>query len=167
MDSRALDSRSEGLGFDSQCWPCIQVSAKLRIQHCYNPPTVQSSLVYRSKVGSKVAGCCAPTARGSKVWRMYVPLPLFSTYSIKLSIYPVIHFFHQITHRTYHHIWCIQTLNTEGFPGNPSLCIVLYWTIQTDNTIEYSHWMLQNQCVARTLKECRSPTKQLITSILP
>ena len=22
---RALDARSEGLGFDSQCWPCLEV----------------------------------------------------------------------------------------------------------------------------------------------
>ena len=31
---RALDSRSEGLGFDSQCWSCVEVSGKLRIPYC-------------------------------------------------------------------------------------------------------------------------------------
>ena len=34
---RSLDSRSEGLGFDSQCWPCVKVSGKLCIPHCLGP----------------------------------------------------------------------------------------------------------------------------------
>ena len=54
---RALDSRSEGLGFDSQCWPCVEVSGKLRIPHCLGPPSRNGYLVHRSKVGSIVAGC--------------------------------------------------------------------------------------------------------------
>ena len=29
--NRALDSRSEGLGFNSQCLPCVEVSGKLCI----------------------------------------------------------------------------------------------------------------------------------------
>ena len=53
----ALDSRSEGLGFDSQCWSCVEVSCKLR----------NGYVVHSSKVGLIVAGCCAPTAVGSKV----------------------------------------------------------------------------------------------------
>ena len=63
----ALDSRSEGLGFDSQCWPCVEESGKLRIPHCLSPPRRNGYLVHRSKVGSTVAGCCAPTARGGRV----------------------------------------------------------------------------------------------------
>ena len=31
---RALDSRSGGLGFDFQCWPCVEVLGLLRISHC-------------------------------------------------------------------------------------------------------------------------------------
>ena len=54
---RALESRSEGLGFDSQCWPCVEVSAKLCIPHCLGPPSRNGYLVHRSKVGSIVAGC--------------------------------------------------------------------------------------------------------------
>ena len=62
---RALDSRSEGLGFDSQCWPCVEVSGKLCIPHCLGPPSHNGYLVHRSKVGSIVAGCIgAHLARG-------------------------------------------------------------------------------------------------------
>ena len=62
---RALDSRSEGLGFDSQCWPCVEVLGKLRIPHCFGPPSRNGYLVHRSKVVSIVAGCIgAHLARG-------------------------------------------------------------------------------------------------------
>ena len=62
---RTLDSRSEGLGFDSQCWPSVEVSGKLCITHCLVPPSGNGYLVYRSKVGSIVAGCIgAHLARG-------------------------------------------------------------------------------------------------------
>ena len=62
---RALDSRSEGLGFDSQCWPCVEVSGKLCIPHCLGPPSRNGYLVHRSKVGSIVSGCTgAHLARG-------------------------------------------------------------------------------------------------------
>ena len=54
---KALDSRSEGLGFDSQCWPCVAVLGKLCIPHCLGPPSRNGYLVHRSKVGSIVAGC--------------------------------------------------------------------------------------------------------------
>ena len=55
---RAYDSRSEGLGFNSQCWPYVEVSGKLRILHFFGPPSRNGYLVHRSKVGSIVAGCC-------------------------------------------------------------------------------------------------------------
>ena len=62
---RALDSRSEGLGFDSQCWPCVEVLGKHRIPHCLGPPSRNGYQVHRSKVGSIVAGCIgAHLARG-------------------------------------------------------------------------------------------------------
>ena len=62
---RALDSSSEGLGFDSKCWPCAEVLGKLRIPHCFGPPSRNRYLVHRSKVGSIVAGCIgAHLARG-------------------------------------------------------------------------------------------------------
>ena len=62
---RALDSRSKSLGFDSQCWPCVDVSGKVRIPHCLSPPSRNAYLVHRSKVGSIVAGCIgAHLARG-------------------------------------------------------------------------------------------------------
>ena len=66
---RALDSRSEGLGFDSQCWPCVEVSGKIHIPHCLGPPARNAHLVHRSKIRLTFAGCCAPTARGGKAWR--------------------------------------------------------------------------------------------------
>ena len=62
---RALNSRSEGLGFDSQRWPCVQVLGKLRIPHCLGPLSRNGCLVHRSKVRSIVAGCIgAHLARG-------------------------------------------------------------------------------------------------------
>ena len=84
---RALDSRSEGLGFDFQCWPCVEVLGKLRIPHCLGPPSRNGCLVYRSKVGSIDAGCIgAHLARGKVMsvehalsWSLdskQLPLPL-------------------------------------------------------------------------------------------
>ena len=62
---RALDSRLEGLGFDSQCWPSVEVSGKPRIPHCSGPPSHNGYLMHRSQVGSIVAGCIgAHLARG-------------------------------------------------------------------------------------------------------
>ena len=62
---RAMYSRLEGLGFDSHCWPCVEVLGKLRIPHCLGPPSRNGYLVHRSKVGSIVAGCIgAHLARG-------------------------------------------------------------------------------------------------------
>ena len=46
----ALDSRSEGLGFDSQCWSCVQVSGKLCILHRLGSSGNNGYLMYRSKV---------------------------------------------------------------------------------------------------------------------
>ena len=61
----ALDTRSEGMVFDSQCWPCVDVSGKHGIPHCIGPPSHDGHLVQRSKVGSIVAGCIgAHLARG-------------------------------------------------------------------------------------------------------
>ena len=84
---RALDSRSEGLVFDSQCWPCVEVLGKLRIPHCLGPPSRNGYLVQRSKVGSIVAGCTGTHLARGKVksvehalsWSLdskQLPLPL-------------------------------------------------------------------------------------------
>ena len=54
---RVLDSRSEGLVFNSQCRPCVEVSGNLRMPHCLGPPSCRGYLVHRSKVGSIGAGC--------------------------------------------------------------------------------------------------------------
>ena len=34
---RVLDSRSEGLGFDSHCCSCVEVLGKLLIPYCLHP----------------------------------------------------------------------------------------------------------------------------------
>ena len=84
---RALDSRSEGLGFDSHCWPCVEVSGKLCIPHCLGPRSRNGYLVHRCKVGSIVAGCIDPHLARGKVksvehalsWSLdskQLPLPL-------------------------------------------------------------------------------------------
>ena len=54
---RALDSKSEGLGFDSQCWSCVEVFSKLHIPHCLRP------LCH----GSIVAGCIGVRLARGKV----------------------------------------------------------------------------------------------------
>ena len=62
---RVLDLRSEGLGFNSQCWPCVEVPGKLHIPHYIGPPSRNGYLVHKSKAGSIVAGCIgADCARG-------------------------------------------------------------------------------------------------------
>ena len=62
---RVLNSKSQGLGFDFQCWPHVGVSGKPCIPQCLGPPSCNGYLVHRSKVGSIVAGCIgAHLARG-------------------------------------------------------------------------------------------------------
>ena len=53
----ALDTRSEGLWFDSHCWSCVEVSGKLCTLHCLGSPSHNGYLMHRSKDGSIVAGC--------------------------------------------------------------------------------------------------------------
>ena len=64
---RVLDSRSEGLGVDSQCWLCVEVSGELCISHCLGPPSRNGYLVHRSNVGSIVAGCIGTHRARGKV----------------------------------------------------------------------------------------------------
>ena len=64
---RALDSKSEGLGFDSQCWPCVEVLGKLCIQHCLGPPSCNGYLVHRSNVESIVPGCIGTQLARGKI----------------------------------------------------------------------------------------------------
>ena len=84
---RALDSRSEGLGFGSQCWSCVEVLGKLCIPHCPGLPSRNGYLVHRSKVGLIVAGCIGTHLARGKVksvehalsWSLdskQLPLPL-------------------------------------------------------------------------------------------
>ena len=84
---RALDERSEDLGFDSQCWPCGDLLGKRNIPHCLGPPSRSGYLVHRSKVGSIGAGCIGTQLVGEKAkcvehalsWSLVskqLPLPL-------------------------------------------------------------------------------------------
>ena len=93
----ALDSRSEGLGFDSQCWPCVEVSGKLCIPHCLGPPSGNGYLVHRSKVGSIFTGCIGAHLARGKVesvehalsWSLdskQLPLPLLLLVFIYMNI---------------------------------------------------------------------------------
>ena len=90
---RALDSRSEGLGFDSQCWPCVEVLGKLRIPHCLGPPSRNGYLVHRSKVGSIVAGCIGAHLARGKVksvehvlsWTLYSCLYLYCSNAYRVT----------------------------------------------------------------------------------
>ena len=93
---RALGSRSEGLGFDSQCWPCVEALGKLCIPHCLGPTSRNGYLVHRSKVGSMVAGCISGHLARGKVksvehalsWSLdskQLPLPLPLTVHIIYS----------------------------------------------------------------------------------
>ena len=60
----ALESRSEGLGFDSHHWSC-----KLRILQCLSLPSHNGYLVqlHKSKGGSIVASCIGAHLARSKV----------------------------------------------------------------------------------------------------
>ena len=53
---KALDSRPEGLGFNSQPWSCIEASGKLHIPHCICLPSHNGCQVHRSKIGSIASG---------------------------------------------------------------------------------------------------------------
>ena len=44
---RVLDSRSEGLGFNSHCWLCVEVLGKLLISYCICPPSSDGYLAER------------------------------------------------------------------------------------------------------------------------
>ena len=98
---RALDSRSEGLGFDSQCWPCGKVSGKLPIPHYLGPQSRNGYLVHRSKSGSIVAGCIGAHLARRKVksvehtlsWSLVskqLPLPLCAPLTVHLPCSPII-----------------------------------------------------------------------------
>ena len=63
---RALNSRSAGLEFDSQCWSCVNVLDKFRTPNYLSPPSCNGYLVHRSKVESIVAGCFRLPVPGSK-----------------------------------------------------------------------------------------------------
>ena len=54
---RVLDSRLESLGFNPQCWSCVEVLGKFRILHCLSLSSCNGNLVHRSKVESIDAGC--------------------------------------------------------------------------------------------------------------
>ena len=64
---RALDSKSEGLGFNFSAGHVVEVLGKLCIPHCLGLPSHNGYMVHRSKVGSIVVEYCVPTARGGKV----------------------------------------------------------------------------------------------------
>ena len=72
---RELDSRSEVLEFDSQCYPCVEVSGKLHISHCLIPPRRNGYPMHRSKVGSIVAGCIGTYLARGKVKSVEHALP--------------------------------------------------------------------------------------------
>ena len=73
--------------------PCVKVSGKLCIPHCFGPPSRNWFLVHRSKVGSTVAGCIGAHLERGKVmsvehvlsWSLgskELPLPLPFNYQI-------------------------------------------------------------------------------------
>ena len=92
---RTLDSRSECLGFDSQCCICVEVLSKLRIPCYLGSPSNNGYLVHRCKVGSIVAGCIGVHLCQGKVQsvedalsrNLQLPLPLgCNMYLIKSEI---------------------------------------------------------------------------------
>ena len=85
---RALNSRSDGLGFDCHCWPCVEVLGKLHIPHCLGPPSRNGYLVHRSKVGSISAGCNgAHLARGKVKWVEHTSSWSLDSKQLPLSYY--------------------------------------------------------------------------------
>ena len=73
--NKVLDLASEGLGFDSQYWPHVEVLGKLHISHYLSPLSRNGYLVYKSNVGSIVAGCIASHLTRGKVQSVEHALP--------------------------------------------------------------------------------------------
>ena len=59
------------------------MSGKLCSKPCLGPHSRDGYLVHGSKVGSIVAGCCAPTARGGKVCKTCVVTCISGVWCIK------------------------------------------------------------------------------------
>ena len=121
---RVLDSRSEGLVFDSQCWPCVVLSGKLRIPHCLCPPSRNRYLVHRSKVGSIVAGYIGAHLARGKVksvkhalsWsldskQLLLPLKYLLLFGVQLSV-NVISYYTIPTHLLFVHEMTIFNVKT-------------------------------------------------------
>ena len=111
---KALDSRSEGLGFHSQCWPCVEVSGKVCIPHHIGLPSHNGYLVHRSNIESIVACCIGAHLDRGKVesaeqalsWSLdskQLPLPL--PFTILVCIF-VLHP-SQKTNNVYRNLICI------------------------------------------------------------
>ena len=115
---RALGSRSEGLGFDSQCWPCVEVSGKLRIPHCFGSPSRNGYLVHRCKVGSIVADCIDVHLARGKVKSVEHALPWsLDSLQLRLPLEKCVYIYLQVCFITiYPHIllWCSYTREGNG-----------------------------------------------------
>ena len=64
---KALDSRSEGLEFDSQCWPCVEVSGKL-FHTALLYPAVMGIWCTDPRLNQYLQAAVRPTAREGKSW---------------------------------------------------------------------------------------------------
>ena len=117
--NRALDPRSESLGFDSQRWSCVEVSGKLRTLYCLSPPNRNGYLVHRPKVRSIVASCRMANCQGVNVngwliiliyaqtlqWTL-LPLPLPHSKPWWDHDFVVTYFHHRVQDVLFHVLGC-------------------------------------------------------------
>ena len=63
---RALDSRSEGLGFDPQCWPCVEVSDKLVFHTASVHSAIMGTWCTGPRLDQQLQVALAPTLPGER-----------------------------------------------------------------------------------------------------
>ena len=86
--NRASHSRSQDMGFNSQCWPCAEMSGKFHTPHCLGPSRRNGYLVHRSKVGVIVAGCIGAhfAKKQVKPAEHVLPWSLDTTFTLTLPL---------------------------------------------------------------------------------
>ena len=86
---QSVGFKIRGVGFNSQCWSCVDVLGKLCIPHCLGPPSCNGYLVHRSKVRSTVAGCHRHLpCHGKSKWSANYPTKMIRPYNKHLLPLP-------------------------------------------------------------------------------
>ena len=94
---KALDSKSGGLGFDSHCWSCIEVSGKLFIPCCKTEIFITCFSIYKLGSGSDFAPFVDRIGVSSvDLLYLYDPGLGLSSYPLYHTIYETFHLVNEI-----------------------------------------------------------------------